>query len=177
MLSDVVKTILQESAGDVAVIGGAVLLYNVIIWKFKQMGGSLSNTDRPEVRTRNKVNRSSGAAPKPQRNAAYYAGYKQALTSGSKTLTASQRYKQMLQGKYNKGSMDYAAGYREGIKQKEWRTYIELVRKEEEQERIEFIRAQIEQKQQELEALREKLENRTYSSAKNETARREILGI
>jgi len=155
MLSDLITNVFNESAKDIALVGGMVLVIRIVIWKFKQLVGvafseaptSSSKSASYSSKSRRGQSRASASvAVKPVRNAAYYAGYKQALAAGNKTLTASQRYKQRLQGKYNKGSISYAAGYREGVKQKEWQEYVRMVREEEEQERLEFIRAQIEQK-------------------------------
>jgi len=184
MLSDLITNVLKDSAKDIAFIGGMVLLCHIAAWKIKQLVGVVSS-EPPAGSSQSATSRSrrsraragkTGAAAKPVRNSDYNAGYTAALNEG-KAMTASERYGQKLRRKYAKDPISYAAGYRSGIKQKEWHEYVRLVRQEEDQERLEAIRAQIEQKQQELEALREKLQNRTYRNAKNEAARRDIVGV
>jgi len=182
MLSDLITNMLKENAKDIALIGGMVLLIRIVIWKTKQLAAVVfpdhpdnAASSRRNGRGSNHRPHKASAAAKPVKNADYYAGRAAAL-KGANATTASARYKHKLSRKYGKASLSYAAGYREGVKQKEWNEYVRLVRQEEEQERMEALYAELEQKHAELAVLRQKLETRTYRNAKNEAARRDIVG-
>jgi len=143
MLSDIVKQILQEAAGDVAVIGGAVLLFNAITWKFKQMTNGLSSSDStPPVNTKSGTGRRSnsgrggGSAPaKPLRNADYYEGYRLALADKGVHVTQQQAMILHAYSSKKKQSLHYYAGYREGIKADDVLEYARMVQEEERNKR------------------------------------------
>jgi len=145
MLSDLITNMLKENAKDIGLIGGMVLLIRIVIWKIKQLTGVIfsEHPDRATSRRGRRRGHAASAPVKPVRNAAYYEGLKRGMT-GTAGLSASERYHQKLQRKYKygkgKNAISYAAGYREGVKQKEWNEYVRLVRQEQQDARLALAR-------------------------------------